>query len=72
MELSQEEKRFIELAREKKLALNSSAIVLIETVQEFRPYESVTITKDQTGKPHHYLVSRSQKIVVSETVIAVK
>lgn len=73
MELTQEEQRFIELAREKKLVLNSSALVLIEKVQEFVPFQTLTITKDQTGKPHQYLVSLSQKIVISEIgIMAVK
>lgn len=72
MDYTSEEKRFIELAREKRLALNSTAAYIIEVVQAFNPYEEITITKDKGGVPNQYLVHRSQKLLVNEVVLAKK
>ena len=38
---------------------------IIEILRELKPYEVVRIVKDQNGKPDHYFVERTQKIVIN-------
>jgi len=42
---------------------------VIDMLREARPYEHILIVKDQLGRPNHYIVTRTQKIIVSEVKI---
>ena len=37
---------------------------IIEILRELKPHERVIVVKDQNGKPDHYFVERTQKIIV--------
>lgn len=37
---------------------------IIEILRELKPFEEVVIVKDNQGRLDHYLVKRSQKIVI--------
>ena len=34
-------------------------------IRELRPFETIEIVKDQLGRPHRYLVTRTQKLVLT-------
>ena len=38
---------------------------IIEILRELRPFEVVRIVKDQQGRPDHYFVERTQKVVIN-------
>lgn len=38
---------------------------IICILREAKPYEVMEIVKDQLGRPEHYIVKRSQKVVIS-------
>lgn len=42
---------------------------IIDLLREAKPHESILIIKDQLGRPNHYFITRTQKIVVSEVKI---
>lgn len=48
--------------------LTQSEIDIITILREARPFEVVEITKDPTGKPQHYLVKRTQKVVIKPQI----
>lgn len=35
---------------------------IIEILRELKPFETITIQKDSSGKPDYYIVTREQKI----------
>lgn len=38
---------------------------IITILRELKPHERVDVVKDQSGKPDHYIIHRSQKIVLA-------
>lgn len=38
---------------------------IVEILRELKPFENVLITKDQQGRPEHYLITRTQKVIIS-------
>lgn len=38
-------------------------------LREARPYEQILLVKDQMGRLNHYIATRTQKIVISNTKI---
>ena len=40
---------------------------IIEILRELKPFEVVRIVKDQNGKPDHYFVERTQKVVINNS-----
>lgn len=43
--------------------------LVIDMLREARPYEQILIVKDGLGRSDHYLITRTQKIVVSKVKI---
>ena len=41
---------------------------LLDYIRELKPYEMVTIQKDQNGKPDYYILKREQKIFINEVI----
>ena len=41
---------------------------IIEILRELKPHERIIIVKDQNGRPDHYFVERTQKIVIKSEV----
>lgn len=46
------------------MKLSKSEQDIIEILRELRPFEIVEIVKDQCGKPDHYYVKRTQKVII--------
>lgn len=42
---------------------------IIDFLREARPFESILVVKDKLGRPNSYLITRTQKIIVSNTQI---
>ena len=42
---------------------------IIDVVRELKPYETVTIQKDQNGKPDYFIIKREQKIFLNSIAI---
>ena len=42
---------------------------IIDMLREARPYEQILIVKDGLGRLDHYLITRTQKIVISKAKI---
>lgn len=38
---------------------------IIKILREAKPYEKLEIVKDSNGKPDYYIISKSQKIILS-------
>lgn len=38
---------------------------IIEILRELKPFEVIRIVKDQNGRPDHYFVERTQKVVIN-------
>ena len=38
---------------------------ILDILRELKPYEEIRIVKDQLGRPDHYIVTRTQKVVLS-------
>lgn len=51
------------------MTISSQEEYLINLLREFKPFESILITKSQDGKPNRFLVKRSQQIMVNEMEI---
>lgn len=49
--------------------LNDTEKEIIEILRELKPFEIVEIRKDQIGRPDHYLVKRTQKVVIKKKVV---
>ncbi|MEK7180126.1 MAG: hypothetical protein AAB706_01510 [Patescibacteria group bacterium] len=47
------------------MILSSAEQKIIEILRELKPFEVVRVVKDQNGKPDHYFVERTQKIVIN-------
>lgn len=45
--------------------MTPSEQTILEILRELKPFEVVKIVKDQNGKPDHYFVERTQKIIIS-------
>lgn len=45
---------------------------IIEILRELKPFERIIIIKDQNGKPDHYLVERTQKVVINKDIVLTK
>jgi hypothetical protein len=39
---------------------------LLEHIRELKPFEKIEIQKDQQGKPDYYIISKSQKVILSK------
>lgn len=39
---------------------------IIEFLRQANPFEKIEITKDQSGKPDYYIISKSQKVILSK------
>jgi len=39
---------------------------ILQIIRELRPFEEIRIVKDQLGRPDHYIVTRTQKTVLSK------
>lgn len=37
---------------------------IIDILREAKPYEKVVVVKDSQGRPDHYFVERTQKVVI--------
>lgn len=42
---------------------------ILAIIREARPYEVIQISKDQLGRPNHFIITRTQKLIVSKTKI---
>jgi hypothetical protein len=42
---------------------------ILAIIRETKPFEVIQITKDQLGRPDHYLVTRTQKLVVGKSTL---
>ena len=40
--------------------------IMLDTIRELRPYESVSIQKDANGKPDFFIINREQKIFLTD------
>jgi hypothetical protein len=79
MTLTLEEEKFITLAREKHVILDSKLLVIMElspaeqyVINEMRkanPYEGIEIIKDAAGRPDSFLIKKQQKIMTSQLKI---
>lgn len=49
--------------------LSEQEIYIVKLMREAVPFEVIQITKDQLGRDDHYLITRTQKIVVSKEKI---
>lgn len=49
--------------------LTVQEMTIIDFLREARPYESILITKDQMGRPDTYLITRTQKVIISQVKI---
>lgn len=38
---------------------------IIKLLREAKPYEKIEIVKDSSGKPDYYIISKSQKIILT-------
>jgi hypothetical protein len=47
--------------------LTEQELYILSILRETRPFEIIQITKDQLGRPDHYIVTRTQKLIVSKT-----
>ena len=47
------------------MELSENEKQILEIIRELRPFEVIEIVKDQLGRPNHYLIKRTQKIVLS-------
>jgi len=49
------------------MELTSNEKEIINILRELKPFERVEVIKDQMGKLDHYLIHRSQKIILTKT-----
>jgi len=47
------------------MTLSEAEQKIIEILRELKPFEVVRIVKDQQGRPDHYFVERTQKVVIN-------
>ena len=47
------------------MELTKSEQKIIEILRELKPHERIIIVKDQNGKPDHYFVERTQKVIIN-------
>ena len=45
--------------------LTEAELDIIRILRQLVPYEEVKVVKDQLGREDHYIVTRTQKIVIS-------
>jgi len=48
-----------------KIEVSKSEREIILILRELKPFENINVVKDQNGRPDHFFVHRSQKIVIS-------
>lgn len=41
---------------------------ILAIIRDLKPYEVIEITKDQQGRPDYYIVRRSQKIIIKQSI----
>ena len=39
---------------------------ILEQIRALKPFEKIEIQKDQQGKPDYYIISKSQKVILSK------
>lgn len=39
---------------------------IIEFLRQAHPYEKIEIIKDSSGKPDYYIISKSQKVILTK------
>lgn len=44
--------------------MSNSEKQIIEILRELKPFERIEIVKDSQGRPDHYFIVRTQKIVI--------
>ncbi len=44
--------------------LTDNEKIIIKLLREANPYEKLEISKDSSGKPDYYIISKSQKIII--------
>lgn len=42
---------------------------IVDMLREARPYEQILIVKDQLGRSDHYIITRTQKVIISKEKI---
>lgn len=40
--------------------------IILDAVRELRPYESVNVQKDANGKPDFFIITREQKVFLTD------
>lgn len=40
--------------------------VMLTTIRELRPYETVSVQKDANGKPDFFIINREQKVFLTD------
>lgn len=48
------------------MELSEQEISIVKILRDAIPHEQILISKDQLGRIDHYLITRTQKIVVSK------
>lgn len=46
--------------------ISKKELEIIEMLRDLKPYESIEIKKDVSGKPDYYIVKREQKIFLTK------
>ena len=50
------------------MELSTQEEEIVNMMREARPYEQILIVKDNLGRADHYLITRTQKIVIGKTI----
>lgn len=45
---------------------------ILNILRDLKPYERIEIIKDQHGRPDHYLITRTQKVILDPKVVLTK
>ena len=48
------------------MELTSNEKEILEHIRDLKPYEKIEVQKDQQGKPDYYIISKSQKVILSK------
>lgn len=54
------------------LELTPAEVRILKAIREVRPFEEVRIQKDQLGKPDHFFIVRSQKLVITNEELRIE
>lgn len=52
------------------IELSDQEKYIVEMMRERKPYEVIEIRKDKSGRPGAYFVTRTQKLIVDETIMS--